>query len=289
MKVDWIHMHCIVCLNSDRLTDEHIIPKSLGGILTCRFLCATCNSNFGAGFEANARLAPELRKAAARLETIPKLKGKLEHGAEYKAQFGDQSLEKNLGKDGHFGTAKLEDGSLIVPESDVSKQLKSVLQKDGLTDPEISDAVDKWEAAPPDEIVEISDGYRIRKWQEHPATPTYTETPLSPLVPLKIAYEYAALLVGGAIYCPEFQGLRQILLDQNEDMARQMVTYNWAKEPDAFHGIAFEDNHKVAQFQVRLFGLLAYTARFNGVTIEHKPIVYTHRLDTGKDWGHVPD
>ena len=37
-----------------------------------------------------------------------------------------------------------------------------------------------------------------------------------------------------------------------------MVTYNWASMPDAFHGIAFEGNHEVAQFQVRFFGLLAY-------------------------------
>ena len=65
-----------------------------------------------------------------------------------------------------------------------------------------------------------------------------------------------------------------------------MVTYNWASMPDAFHGIAFEGNHEVAQFQVRFFGLLAYTVRFPKIAIKLPPVVYTHRLDTGKH-GHT--
>ncbi|VAW04853.1 hypothetical protein MNBD_ALPHA07-1893, partial [hydrothermal vent metagenome] len=280
-------------LNEDELTVEHIIPKSIGGILRCRFLCPTCNSKFGAGFEANASLAPELRKAASGLMNIPTLKEKLERGAEYQGQFGDRILKNKLRRDGNIGTAKLGEKSWIVPEQDTPNHLTSTLRKAGLTDQEISDALSKWEAAPADEIDELDAGYSFLKWLDHPIMPTYTEPPMSLLVPLKIAYEFAALLVGNDIYRPEFQHLRQILIDQDEDMAGEIVTYQWAKIPDTFrgipfHGIVFEGNQEVAQFQVRLFDTRAFIVRLSNIAIEHPPIVYTHRLDTGEDRIHMP-
>lgn len=290
MKIEWNHSRCIVCLGSDGLTVEHVIPESLGGILTGSFLCRRCNSRFGLGFEAGARLAPELRKAASGLgDDLSELKEKLERGAQYQSQFEEQTHKSKLRKDGHIGTSKLEDGSLIVPEPDAPMKIKSIMLKCGASDSGIKDAIARWARAPAGRNVYLGAGVSIKKWQEHPASPIYTEPPLSPLVPLKIAYEFAALLAGDAIYVPEFQPLRDVLLKQDEDLADRMVTYSWASKPDAFHGIAFEGNHEVAQFQVRFFGLLAYTVRFPKIAIEHPPAVYTHRLDTGKDWAHLPD
>lgn len=38
---------CIVCLSSDPRNVEHVIAEALGGRLTARILCPTCNSEFG--------------------------------------------------------------------------------------------------------------------------------------------------------------------------------------------------------------------------------------------------
>jgi hypothetical protein len=290
MNIQWMHPKCIICLKSNQLNREHVIPESLGGILTSGFLCIDCNSGFGAGFEAKARLSPELRKTASDLgESLSELKEKLEIGARYKSSFGEQLSEQKLRKDGGLGATQLGDGSLIIPESDAEKKIASMMRKRGVASDDIATAVAKWDAVPPGKRIEIGAGIEVLKWQEHPATPTYTEPPLSPLVPLKIAYEFAALLVGGSIYDSAFEHLRGVLIEQDGNIAASLVTYRWADKPDAFHGIAFEGNRETAQFQVRLFGLLAYTVRFPKIGITHPSIVYTHRLDSGEDWARLPD
>lgn len=290
MEIEWKHLRCIACLKADGLSLEHVIPESLGGILTSRFLCRLCNSKFGSGFEAKARLAPELRKAASGLgEDLSELKDKLERGAEYQSRFEDITSKSRLRGNGQMGPSQLEDGSLIFPELDAPRALRSIMQKCGVLDPEINSAIARWKDAPVGLHVDLGAGITIKKWQEHPKTPSYTEPPLSPLVALKAAYEFAALLVGGSIYGHAFDPLRSVLYTHDRDMADNMVTFNWASAPDAFHGISFEGNHEVAQFQVRFFGLLAYTVRFPKVAIKYPPTVYTHRLDTGDDWAHQPD
>ena len=290
MKIEWKHLKCIVCLKQSPLTKEHVIPDSLGGILTSNFLCKSCNSHFGTGFEAKARLAPELRKAAAGLdESLFELKEKLERGALYESEFGEYTLEGAVRKDGNIGTRKLEDGSLIVPDLDASKIIKSIMQKRGVSISNINEAIAEWEHSPAATTVDLGAGLSVRDWRNHPATPIYTEPALSSLVPLKVAYEFFALLVGSMIYSPEFQHIRDVLITQNNNLADEMVTYNWAGKPDAFHGIAFEGNQDTAQFQVRFFGLLAYTVWFPKIALQHPRIVYTHRLDTGKDGAHLTD
>lgn len=290
MDIPWKHSRCIVCLESSKLTKEHVIPASLGGKLTCRFLCGPCNSRFGSDFEADARLAPEIRRAASGLgDSIPDLIEKFEHGAVYKSQYGEHEVEQSLRPDGCLGTIKLADGSLIVPESEVPRKIKENLKKSGWDEVMIEEALARWRSAAAGEVVVLGAGYSIKKWNNHPSSPTYTESELNPLVPLKMAYEFVALLIGGAIYSPKLQFLRDVLKKQDRKLAQGIVSYNWAGKADAFHGIIFEGNNDVAQFQVRILGLLAYTIRFPGIAIEHPRFAYTQRLDSGKDWVYPVD
>lgn len=285
MAIKWDHQQCIVCLAKKKLSEEHIIPRSLGGILTSSFLCNSCNSSFGKGFEANARLAPEIRNAVASVEQISAaFKEKLERGATYVSQYGNHTVTHKVRADGHLATTRLQDGSLIVPETEASMRIESIMRKDGANDAMVEQALAKWEAAPPFCEVDLGLDIKVKKWNDHPANPTYTERQLSPLVALKIAYEFAALIMGKAIYRSEFQQIRDVLIQQNEYLGGSLVTCNWAHKPDSFHGIAFAGNNPTAQFQVRLFGLLAYTVCFPKIAIGYAPVAYTHRLDTNEDW-----
>lgn len=281
----WGHRQCIVCLVEKNLSEEHIFPRNLGGILTCSFLCNSCNSAFGSGFEAGARLSPEIRQTVTSLEHISAdYKETLERGASYFSRFGSHTATQKVRADGSLATAKLGDGSIIVPELEAAERIASIMRKDGRTDAMIERTLAKWEVAPPNCEIDLGAGVKVIKWNEHPSNPAYTERQLSPLVALKIAYEFAALFVGKAIYCAELQHIRDVLMHQDEDLAGVMVTYNWAHKPDTFHGIAFTGNHPAAQFQVRLFGLLAYTVCFPKIAFNHAPIAYTHRLDTNEHW-----
>ncbi|MFA3919622.1 HNH endonuclease [Ruegeria hyattellae] len=138
LRIEWEHPRCIACLGLEELSLDHIIPDSLGGILTSRFLCRECNSQFGSTFEAAARLTPELRKAASGLgPDLTQLKEQLERGAEYQGQFGDLSSTSKVRKDGKTGVFCLEDGSIVVPEEDTLTQIKSRIGKGGGTASEV--------------------------------------------------------------------------------------------------------------------------------------------------------
>ncbi len=96
-------------------------------------------------------------------------------------------------------------------------------------------------------------------------------------------------MIGFSVYNRHLQYLRDVLLEEDEDTAANWVNYGWASKPDTFHGIAFEGNRQTAQFQVRLFGLLAYTVRFPNIRIDFSPTLYIHQIDTGEDWVRLPD
>jgi hypothetical protein len=288
MRVDWPHPTCVLCLTTverGKLTVEHIIPKSIGGVLTSRLVCRGCNSHLGLGFEAKARLAPEVRQAANEVRTsLPKLVDQLERGASYSARYGEELVEHRLLPNGQLSIVKLSDGSIVVPEADAPAQIRSRLRKLNRNASSIEASVALWESASAASEVDVGHGVVVKKWENVSATPTYNEKCLDPLVPVKIAYEFAALLVGRMIYKPEFQFLRDLLLSQNNAKAQELVNYSWAKSAEPFHGISFGGNNDVARFQVRIFGLLAYTVHFPRIAINRSPFVYTHRFDTNKDY-----
>lgn len=203
MLIPWNSRTCILCLKEGGMTIEHVIPASLGGKLASRMLCKGCNDGLGHGFESRARLAPELRRAAAGVAAeLGALVEALEVGAQYVTHYDDQKVVQKLRSDGQFGAAKLADQSLIVPEAKAVKHITSILRKNGATEQEVSAAIAKWSEAEGGSSLDVGQNVFVRKWMNHPSTPTYTETAMSPLVPLKTAYEFVALILGTAILQP---------------------------------------------------------------------------------------
>jgi len=93
---------CISCLRSppfedeQGLTKEHIIPRVLGGILHCRFLCRRCNKEYGHTFERKTRRDPAIRRAIYSLRgELPHLYRKIEDG-QPKVVNGDGALSPDL-------------------------------------------------------------------------------------------------------------------------------------------------------------------------------------------------
>ena len=67
MKADWSPAQCIICLDNGPLCEEHLIPHSIGGILTCPLLCQSCNSNLGHRVDATAKHDPSILLAVREL------------------------------------------------------------------------------------------------------------------------------------------------------------------------------------------------------------------------------
>lgn len=199
MKIEWEGDLCIVCKESTDLSLEHIIPKSLGGRLTCRFVCHRCNNEFGSSFESQARLAPMLRKAAAKHRSlIPGLYEALEKGANYESKFDGVAVAGRLLSSGAISSSQ-RNGTIYAAEEASKNILIGKLKKGGHSNQEISSAVQRWKTAEAGEPVEVSAGLMIKKHVHHPSQPTYQENELNPLNVLKIAYHFVALLIGRSI------------------------------------------------------------------------------------------
>ena len=275
-----------MCSRQDGLTLEHIIPESLGGRLTSRFLCQICNSTLGNRLEHAARFDPSIRIAGERLASdIPKLARRL---AENQRQIGESEAGLSPGyiRDGDFRifSKKLPDGSLVQPTDEARSTIDTILQREGYGQLPIQDALRRFDEAPENKKIQIAAGLEIAKWRIDRIQPDFNKSPLmNPLVPLKIAYEFVACHVGRAIYedIPPLADLRRAFVNLDPDTGPFQVERLHAAEYRPFHGICLEGNNPHASVQIRLFGWLAFRVHFLRLAVAGPRFIYTHFLDSG--------
>jgi HNH endonuclease len=278
LKVErWLD-HCVICLKTGcEFTNEHVIPNSLGGNLQCDFLCKDCNSNIGRTFEANA--------IAALQTELPSLYASIETGQSHilSTNAGQISGRYRDGEIVHSGT-ELADGSLLVPDNKTVHHLTNMLKRKGSGDADVAAALARYQSAPFEVKIPVSDGITIIKREASYVGPDLTNSKaLDPLVVLKIAYEFSVLVMGAEILTPQFDAIRRCLNENDSSSEAIKVEPLEAGKFDTFHGIAFEGNKPHSTIQVRLFGKLAYRVHLFGLGFRLEPITYTQDLKTGED------
>ena len=214
MEVPWFGDRCILCLREDELTLEHIIPESLGGRLTSRFLCRACNSTLGHRLEAAARFDPSVRIAGQRLaSSIPNIVKQLEERQRHIGK-SEAGLSPGYMRDADFRvfSHKLPDGSLVQPTNEARKSIERMIQKAGHEVPPVQEALRRFNEAPENTRIEVAPGLDIVTWRIDEIQPDFSKSPLmNPLVPLKIAYEFLACHLGTSVYedAPPLMEIRQ--------------------------------------------------------------------------------
>ena len=285
MEVPWHQDRCILCLNQDELTEEHIIPESLGGCLTSRFLCQKCNSTLGHKIEYAARIDPSIRIAVQQLANdIPELAKKLRENQRHTGE-SESVLSPGFIRNGGFRifSKKLQDGSLVQPTDKAKKTIEKILNKSADSTLPIQEALRAFDEAPENKRVKIAPGLEIVKWRIDKIIPDYSNSPLmNPVIPLKIAYEFMACHLGTAIYndVQPLNDIRQSIKKLNSDCEHYIIERLHATEYKPFHGICFEGNNPYASFQIRLFGWLAFRVRFLRLAINGPQYIYTYYLDS---------
>jgi hypothetical protein len=288
VDIPWQGKKCILCLNEASLTVEHLIPQALGGILTSDLLCGACNSSLGASFEAAARSDPSIRIAVWNLRArIPNLAEKLTENQTYLGS-GPGGTERGVIRNGEFRIRSriAKDGSLIQPSDDARKSVEKILRKSGSGMAPIEEALRLLDDAPENERVQVAPGLEVEKWSIEKLDFDFKgNRPMSPLVPLKIAFEFLACHIGTAIYddAPQFCDLRQVLRESIEVHECFRVDWLNAAEYKPFHGICFEGNDPHARVLIRLFGWLAFRVHFLRLGVGGPRFVYTHYLDTNRE------
>ncbi|WP_169331802.1 HNH endonuclease [Robiginitomaculum antarcticum] len=277
----WKHNYCIICLESKELSSEHIIPKSLGGVLTCRCVCENCNNHMGHQFENEAKNSDPVRIAISNLaEALPNLYESINRNSEYSTTIDGQDFSQIYRNSGIFSAKRLNDGSLLVDEAETKNILTQHLKKDGLSKAEIAKALDLVSNAPFEHIVDISNQYSIKKRQNIHSTPKLTGKPLPKNLILKIVYEFACARFGERVIeaSPQFNLIRTFLLGGKDQFCSSNIKQFDGLVSLPFHGIAFEGNTPFATFQIRLFGSIAYKVFIPNLEILTVKTVYTHNL-----------
>ncbi len=288
MNVNWVGNRCILCLETKPLSKEHIIPASIGGVLTSKFVCGECNSHLGSEVEARIRSDPAIRLATSHLrEAIPSLALKLQERQPFIVR-GGTGKEPAFVKNGEvrIRTRRANDGSLIQPSDDARITIAKILEKCGSSAVDIQDALFKLDHSEPNSRIEIHPALDAIRWVPNGAEPDLSNSEsANPLVPLKIAFEFLALHLGRAIYedVHHYEGIRAALRD-GEVLAKsfkierlQAVAYK------PFHGLCFEGNSPHTTIQIRLFGKLAFRVHFLRIATKRPRYIYTHDLGTGRE------
>lgn len=288
MRISWPGKQCILCLDEKPLTDEHIIPKSLGGKLTCAFLCKNCNSTLGARVEAPAKTDPSIRIAVQHLEqSIPELANRIHEGQDFLSN-GPGGKQRGKVKDGqfHVRSQTARDGTLTQPTNLGRKSIEKILRKSGAADAPLAETLKRFDTSPDNQKVSLGPGLEAIKWSVERIEPDLSKSVfLTQLVPLKIAYEFLACHLGAAI-CdehPPLTEIRQVLREGAENHPCYSVDLLNASEYKLLHGLVFEGNDPYAKFQIRLFGYLAFRVHLHHLAIAGPRFVYTDMLDLGEE------
>ncbi len=295
MQPAWLGDKCIVCLIDGEqtpegsLTLEHVIPKNIGGLLTCPFLCKRCNDRFGHDLDKTAKTDPSNRLSAIELRNdIPDLYRSLETGQKYRVVAGPAELVGKFSAGEIIGKGmNLPDGSIMLSERETRAALRGMLRSSGASESEIADGIERFENAETGERASVGNDISVIKWVGEDRGPILRSADqIHDLLLIKIAYEFLALMIGKSIYAdqPALAGLRQVLMDHRLDESAVRVERLMADTVGAFHGISFEGNEPHARFQIRLFGRWAYRVHFMQLVVENPNCVYTSDLKTGKHW-----
>ncbi len=251
------------------------------------FLCASCNSHLGHAVDATARSDPSVALAIHQFHSEhPQRADSLREGMPYRVRSADGTSEAKIKRGGlRVRSEKLEDGSLVQPTDVARRSVATMLRRAGYPEAPLEAALQKFDTAPDERRVEIAPGLEVAKWLITQARPDLSGSPLSPILPAKIAYEFLACHVGASIYgtAGPLSELRHVLSALSFEETAVRIEYLQADRSHPIHGIVVERSEPNVLIQIRLFGSLAYRVHFPRVGFSGPRFVYTHDLVSDRD------
>jgi hypothetical protein len=169
MQVPWETERCIICLCKpaddqplSRLTDAHVVPESVGGQLSARFLCDRCNSEMG-------RVEGQLPRDVALIEVVRalehRLPSELARGIlQHAGWFADTKDYGRLeGRESRGADFALRESESIRTDENVRRQIRAELRRRGVLEEAVDGKVAEFEQAADSADLEIAPGFTIRK------------------------------------------------------------------------------------------------------------------------------
>jgi hypothetical protein len=268
------------------MSEEHLIPRALGGRLTVRFLCSVCNSRLGSEVEDEARRDPELVAAIDRFaRDYPSESAALIDRSLVVAHGPGGSVPAMLqGGEVRVRPSQLDDGSLVQPTSAARRSIRRILEKQGVGPAPIEEALARFDSSQENTKISLAPDLEVVKWEITHTTPDVSGPEVHVLVPVKTAFEFIACHVGAAIYETD-KPLADIRSSLRSGVPHESIRVERlrAVRTQPIHGILFEGNAPHAIVQIRLFGSVAFRVHFLNLSVSGPRFVYTHLLSSGEE------
>jgi hypothetical protein len=270
----WSEPRCIICLETKLLTDEHIIPKAIGGRLAVRFLCKPCNDRMGE-LEGGLKKDPAVRLAVEHLRpTLPALADSIDDGQKFFV-ISDAERVRGSKSDGVFKVrgGPADEGSLILPTDDARKTLGGMLRK-AHSEAEAQEMLARFDAAPNDVSVDLGEQWAIKRSHDDPR-PALIDPRIDDEPILKMAYEFLACHVMSGIYNPRLNEIRGVLRERMPAPHAYSVERVHGSRYRPIHGLVMERAAPHVVIQVRLFGWYGFRVHFLAIAWGGDRYVYT--------------
>jgi len=231
-----------MCLVREADSEEHIVPRSIGGGLKLPILCKPCNEALGHGIDIEARNSGPIQHAALKLkDAVPRLWRKVGPGMTARSMSDDTELqvEKASGDAQIKPHRNAETGALQLPQSPIGerelrKYLASEVRKmrrQGI-DPEIDvgEAVSKFRDAQAGETFEIPELGLTFIGGQGVGVEFRSGPPLSHRYPARIAY-LLLVAAGVSLAEPSLENWRRYIRGEIDDPIRARVLIGRPKPP----------------------------------------------------------
>jgi hypothetical protein len=294
MLVPWTTTRCLICLGepdaADRqtsMTEAHVIPRSVGGKLAARFLCAKCNSSLGTKVEAGVLSDPGIRLTVEALsQDLPDaLLADMRKRQRWFTESDLGQVEATMDAKGEL--RPLESRSLMRHEN-ASAMLESEWRVAGLPEEEITLHLEALEASP-GQTVDLP-GFTVRPNFDLSTFEfglPLDEALVSELFPIGIAYLYLALLFGDKVYdVPHFKPIRAALiqLDAPASPHWNIESRIDRRGPAPWHGLAVKETGPPLVVHIHLFQERVWWVHFPLLAIQTKPPRYGIELGSGVEF-----
>lgn len=283
----WSDARCVLCTLELPLTNEHVIPRALGGILECKFLCEPCNRMMGELYEGGLLDSPEIRLAIEPLRSTAPGAYRQMVGRRLFILDGPGGSVEAVMQDGRIAAVsntEWRDNEQVDTFGSVSatkRALRDGLADQGMGADQIELAIQRVAAATPDTRVPIAPSVEFANWTATGCTPTLAGRLADDRFALKIAYEFLAICLGDQIYHPGFEAIRTCLREKAPLPEMICLDGKRARAYSPTHSLLFRTSEVGTIVDVRLFGYLVWTVSFPNAGPHDFPKI-GYRLDLSK-------
>jgi hypothetical protein len=268
----WKDRRCIVCLieREGGLSNAHVIPRSVGGRLAVKNVCADCNGRLGHTAEAGLNRDPRIRIAIEELQAqIPNLAEKMRAGQEFIAKDEELLIRATPQGEGYrILDSPQQGGSRIKDPKRAWDEIETTLRRQlGASDEQIAAVRAVHDAAVEGELVELAPGLAIKKGSVEDFGLPFTEPLVEDICLLSIAYLFLSLLMQGAVYDRAFDRIRNTLQGGKSDESWSVESFLVRSRPhEPWHGLSINRALPYFIVQVRLFGQHAWEVAFRHIS-----------------------